>query len=72
MAYVIGEPCTWAEDTWCVDACPVDCIHPKKNTRCEDGRPSLDEVMQLCIDPVERIDRCACVPVRPLGDLCAG
>jgi hypothetical protein len=57
MQYVIGEPRTWTEDTACVDACPVDCIHPKKNTSYQDGRPSLDEVPQLCMDPVERIDR---------------
>ncbi len=30
MAYVIAEPCIGTKDTACVDACPVDCIHPKK------------------------------------------
>src|SRR5438874_8118082 len=34
MAYVIAEPCIGTKDTACVDACPVDCIHPKK----EDAR----------------------------------
>ena len=34
MAYVIAEPCIGTKDTACVDACPVDCIHPKKD---EDG-----------------------------------
>ena len=37
MAYVIAEPCIGTKDTACVDACPVDCIHPKKdseNSRC--------------------------------------
>jgi NAD-dependent dihydropyrimidine dehydrogenase PreA subunit len=29
MAYVITESCT--KDALCVDACPVDCIHPKKD-----------------------------------------
>src|SRR6185369_1378005 len=28
MAYVIAEPCIGTKDTACVDACPVDCIHP--------------------------------------------
>jgi hypothetical protein len=23
----------------CVDACPVDCIHPKKNTKYDDASP---------------------------------
>ena len=32
MAYVIAEPCIGTKDTACVDACPVDCIHPKKES----------------------------------------
>ena len=47
MACVIAEPCIGTKDTACVDACPVDCIHPKKNKSFEDERPSLDEVTQL-------------------------
>ena len=31
MAYVIAEPCIGTKDSACVDACPVDCIHPKKD-----------------------------------------
>ena len=56
MAYVIAEPCIGTKDTACVDACPVDCIHPKKNTTYDDGRTSFDDVPQLYIDPVECID----------------
>ena len=37
MAYVIAESCFEPKDTACVDACPVDCIHPKKNTTYDDG-----------------------------------
>ena len=33
MTYVIAEPCIGTKDTACVDACPVDCIHPKKDER---------------------------------------
>ncbi len=33
MAYIIAEPCIGTKDTACVDACPVDCIHPKKDTQ---------------------------------------
>ena len=29
MAYVITDTCI--KDALCVDVCPVDCIHPKKN-----------------------------------------
>jgi len=52
-----------------------DCIHPKKNTAYDDGRPGFDDVPQPYIDPVECIDCGACVPVCPvsaifpLGDL---
>jgi len=31
MAYIIAEPCIGVKDTAWVDACPVDCIHPKKD-----------------------------------------
>ena len=30
MAYIIAEPCVGTCDTACVEVCPVDCIHPKK------------------------------------------
>jgi len=67
MAYIIAEPCIGVKDTACVDACPVDCIHPKKNTTYDDGRPGFDDVPQLYIDPVECIDcGAACVPVCPV------
>src|SRR5580698_5791490 len=65
MAYVIAEPCIGTKDTACVDACPVDCIHPKKD---EDGFAETD---QLFIDPVECIDCGACVPVCPVSAIFA-
>jgi ferredoxin len=61
MAYVIAEPCIGTKDTACVDACPVDCIHPKKN------EADFDKVQLLYIDPVECIDCGACVPVCPVS-----
>jgi NAD-dependent dihydropyrimidine dehydrogenase PreA subunit len=66
MAYVIAEPCIGTKDTACVDACPVDCIHPKKD---ESGHADSD---QLFIDPVECIDCGACVPVCPVSAIYAG
>ncbi len=63
MTYIIAEPCIGVKDTAWVDACPVDCIHPKKSTTYDDGRPSFDEVSQL--DPIECIDCAACMPVCP-------
>jgi NAD-dependent dihydropyrimidine dehydrogenase PreA subunit len=71
MAYVIAEPCIGVKDSACVDACPVDCIHPKKSTTYEDGRPGFEEVPQLYIDPVECIDCGACVPVCPVSAIFA-
>jgi NAD-dependent dihydropyrimidine dehydrogenase PreA subunit len=47
VAYVIAELCIETKDTACVDACPVDCIHLKKSTTYDDGRPGFDEVPQL-------------------------
>ncbi len=67
MAYVITDTCT--KDNHCVEACPVDCIHPKED---EGG---YAETPQLYINPDECIDCGACVPVCPtnsiyvLGDL---
>ena len=71
MAFVIAEPCIGTKDTACVDACPVDCIHPKKNTTYDDVRPGFDEVPQLYIDPIECIDCGACVPVCPVSAIFA-
>ena len=61
MAYVIAEPCIGTKDTSCVDVCPVDCIHPRKNEAGFDGQP------QLYIHPSECIDCGACVPVCPVS-----
>jgi NAD-dependent dihydropyrimidine dehydrogenase PreA subunit len=60
MAYVIAEPCIGTKDTACVDVCPVDCIHPRKD------EPEHANVNQLYINPTECIDCGACVPVCPV------
>jgi ferredoxin len=60
MAYVIAEPCIGTKDTACVDVCPVDCIHPRKD------EPGYETETQLYINPVECIDCGACVPVCPV------
>jgi len=44
-----------------VDACPVDCIHPRKD------EADFNEATQLYIDPAECIDCGACVPVCPVS-----
>jgi NAD-dependent dihydropyrimidine dehydrogenase PreA subunit len=65
MAYVIAEPCIGTKDTACVDACPVDCIHPKKDSE------KYATAEMLYIDPVECIDCGACVPVCPVSAIFA-
>jgi len=61
MAYVITDTCT--KDELCVQACPVDCIHPKQD---EGG---FEEVPQLFVNPVECIDCGACIPVCPTNSI---
>jgi NAD-dependent dihydropyrimidine dehydrogenase PreA subunit len=63
MAYVITDACT--KDNLCVEACPVDCIHPKQDA------PGFDEAPTLNINPVECIDCGACVPVCPTNAIFA-
>jgi ferredoxin len=60
MAYVIAEPCIGTKDTACVDVCPVDCIHPRKD------EADYETEKQLFINPDECIDCGACVPVCPV------
>jgi len=60
MAYVIAEPCIGTKDTACVDVCPVDCIHPRKD------EAGFEAAQQLFINPDECIDCGACVPVCPV------
>jgi ferredoxin len=65
MAYVIAEPCITKKDTACVLVCPVDCIHPRKDTEKEKGL--FEVVEQLYIDPDVCIDCGACVPECPVA-----
>ncbi|HEY7290734.1 MAG TPA: ferredoxin family protein [Vicinamibacterales bacterium] len=60
MAYIICEPCIGTKDSACVDVCPVDCIHPRKD------EPGYEAVQMLYIHPDECIDCGACVPACPV------
>jgi ferredoxin len=60
VAYIITEPCIGTKDTACVDVCPVDCIHPRKD------EPEFQSTDMLYIHPDECIDCGACVPACPV------
>ena len=60
MTYIITEPCINVKDATCIDVCPVDCIHPRKDAA------DFAKVAQLYIDPDECIDCGACKPVCPV------
>jgi len=61
MPFIITDPCIETKDTACVDVCPVDCIHPRKD------EPEFAEAAMLYIHPEECIDCGACVPACPVA-----
>lgn len=61
MAYVITDGCI--KDSLCVDACPVDCIHPRSD---EEG---FEAATQVYVDPAGCIDCGACIPVCPTDSI---
>ena len=65
MPFVITDPCIETKDTACVDVCPVDCIHPRKD------EPEFAAMNMLYIHPEECIDCGACVPVCPVSAIFA-
>lgn len=63
MSHYITEPCIKTKDTACVDVCPVDCIHPRKD------EPDFAREEMLYIDERTCIDCGLCVdecPVRAI------
>jgi ferredoxin len=59
MPFVISDPCIGTKDTACVDVCPVDCIHPRKD------EPEFAAAAMLFIHPDECIDCGVCEPECP-------
>jgi ferredoxin len=63
MAYVIIDSCT--KDELCVDSCPNDSIHPKKD------EAKFASEAQLYINPTECLDCGACVAACPTNSIFA-
>ena len=61
MPFIITDPCIETKDTACVDVCPVDCIHPRKD------EVEFAQATMLYIHPEECIDCGACVPACPVS-----
>ena len=59
MSHFINENCQGCKDTGCTTVCPVDCIHPRKDS------PEFEGADQLYIDPSSCIDCGLCVPICP-------
>ena len=66
MPFVITDPCIGTKDMSCVDVCPVDCIHPRKD------EPEFEATTILYIHPEECIDCGACVPACPVAAIYDG
>jgi len=63
MTYVITGSCI--KDDACIDACPADCIHPRRDA------PDFEIAEQLYIDPAVCIDCDACVEACPVDAIFA-
>ena len=61
MPFIITDPCIDTKDSACVDVCPVDCIHPRKD------EPEFAVTKMLYVHPEECIDCGACVPACPVA-----
>ena len=61
MTRVITSICVGTKNTSCVQVCPVDCIHPKRD------EAGFATAPQLYIDPAECIDCGACEDACPVG-----
>ncbi|HEY4330111.1 MAG TPA: 4Fe-4S binding protein [Phycisphaerae bacterium] len=61
MVHVITEPCVNCKDASCVQICPCDCIHPKKD------EAGFAPVTQLFINPDDCIGCGLCVDECPVN-----
>ena len=69
MAHIIAEPCIGTKDTACVAVCPVDCIHPVKDSADFDKFDQLYIDPDVCIDCGLCVDECPVKAIFPQEDL---
>ena len=67
--YIIAEPCIGTKDTACVDVCPVDCIHPRKDEADFAAAEMLYIDPDTCIDCGLCVDECPVTAIFPQEDL---
>ncbi len=60
MPHYITQACIGVKDGSCVDVCPVDCIHPRKD------EPAFASADMLYIDPGTCIDCGLCIDECPV------
>lgn len=69
MSHYIAEPCIGTKDTACVDVCPVDCIHPRKDEADFATEEMLYIDPETCIDCGLCVDECPVKAIFPEDDL---
>ena len=69
MTHIIAEPCVATKDTACVEVCPVDCIHPRKDETEFAESDQLFIYPDTCIDCGLCVDECPVQAIYPEEDL---
>jgi len=69
MSHYIAEPCIGTKDTACVDVCPVDCIHPRKDEADFETEEMLYIDPAVCIDCGLCVDECPVRAIYPEDDM---
>ncbi|MFB3916529.1 MAG: ferredoxin family protein [Terriglobales bacterium] len=67
MAHVITDSCI--KDALCADACPTDCIHPKKDEEKFELESQMYINQEECIDCGACISACQSNAIFPADDL---
>lgn len=67
MAHVITDSCI--KDALCADACPTDCIHPKKDDEKFEAETQMYINQEECIDCGACLSACQSNAIFPADDL---